>query len=162
MQLQDHVKRIHQCVYGPAHLHSNPSMERIEQYITIELQEVTDNNDYPNIIDIGFGYVRIDLKIIKSDLITVDELSKSFHQSMLMDTQNMSSKHEAMRRELTVLMDLIVDGLLPLDAQTSQLWIDHYTSLKYPPIHHSDVYKSHYQPHYRVVHQQFFPDKLKK
>lgn len=162
MQLQDHVKRIHQCVYGPAHLHGNPSLERIEQYINQELLEVELIDNYPNIIDIGSGYVRIDLKIIKSALITVDELSKSFHQSMLMDTIDLLSKHDLMTRELNSLMALISEGGLPYDERESQLWIDHYTSLKYPPIHHSDVYKSHYQPHYRVVHQQFLPDILKK
>lgn len=67
MQLQDQVKRIHQCVYGPAHLHSNPSLERITQYIAQELNLVDVNDTYPNIIDIGYGYVRVDLKVIKSD-----------------------------------------------------------------------------------------------
>ncbi len=162
MQLQDHVKRIHQCVFGPAHLHTNPSLERIEQYITQELQEVASNDDDPNIIDIGLGYVRVDLKVIKSALITVEELSKSFHQSMTMDTQNTTLKFENMKRELTLLMDMVKQGLLPFDFKASQMWIDHYTSLNYPALHHSDTYKSHYQPHYRVVHQQFLPDKLKK
>jgi hypothetical protein len=161
MQLQDHVKRIHQCVFGPAHLHSTPSIEQIQQYITQELLEVEINDD-PNIIDIGFGYVRIDIKVIKSSLITIDELSKSFHRSMLLEQKEVSSKHALMKHELTVLMNLIGIGLLPYDTQASQLWIEHYTALGYPALHHSDAYKSHYQPHYRVIHHQYLPDKLKK
>lgn len=162
MQLQDQVKRIHQCVYGPAHLYSNPSMERITQYITQELNLVDVNDTYPNIIDIGFGYVRVDLKVIKSDLITVDELSKSFHHSMVMDTIDLSSKHELMTHELNGLMTLIAEGVLPYDERESQLWIDHYASLNYPPIHHSDTFRLYYHPHYRVVHQHYLPEKLKK
>ena len=159
MCLQDHVKRIHQMIYGPTHAHAQPTFDQIRIYIEKELETIPSNCD-DLFVPIGHDFIRVDLSIIRHKTCSIESLSQAFLYSMAVSI-DFKEAQVTMQTELTELMSLIETGVLPFDLNTSRLWIQNYQSMGYPAIHHSDNYRELYHPHYRVIHTKFI-EKLKK
>ncbi|MDX9807077.1 MAG: hypothetical protein RBS87_00775, partial [Acholeplasma sp.] len=160
MLLQDHVKRIHQMIFGPAHAHSQPSLDKVKQYMTSELHEMKVNECGDDIIEIGHDFVRVDLGLVLKEQTTIELLSQAFVSSMnpeFIDKEPVSVINHALK-ELEHMIEL---EALPYNLDESISWLDQYRSLGYPAIHHSDTYRDLYHPHYRVIHSKYLLD-LKK
>lgn len=154
MLLQDHVKRIHQMIFGPAHAHNQPSLDKIQLYMASELKDIKANECDDDIIEIGQNFVRVDLVLVLKGQTTLELLSQAFLSSMnseLIDKEPVSIMENALK-ELEHMIDY---GQLPYDAKSSKEWLNHYRSLGYPAIHHSDTYRDLYHPHYRVIHSKY-------
>lgn len=160
MLLEDHVKRIHQMIFGPAHAHNQPSLAKIQDYITSEINEMNVNDCDDDIIDIGNGFVRIELGMIIREQTPIDLCSHAFFSSMnsiYIDKDPILS----MKSAIDELEHMIENNQLPYDIHGSKSWLIHYRSMGYPVIHHSAIYRKLYRPHYRVIHSTYIPN-LKK
>lgn len=160
MLLEDHVKRIHQMIFGPGHAHNQPSLAKIQDYITSEINEMNVNDCDDDIIDIGNGFVRADLGMIINEKTAIDLCSQAFLSSMnaiYIDKDPILSMENAINE----LEHMIENNQLPYDIHGSKSWLNHYRLMGYPVIHHSDTYRDLYHPHYRVIHSKYLP-KLKK
>lgn len=153
LELVDLYKLVYQAYYGPSHIVNDPLMVAKN----IELEFVNMHNTYsPLFQDIGdqSGYVRISLSIL-------NEAYKANPSLFL--------------TKCDLLAELIIDScsLAQPDTSMNDVWTQNYaTVLKYytPSVNeedcvfklaasasipsHSDKYRMHYHPHYRIVYMQ--------
>lgn len=154
MTLQDHVKRLHQAVFGPGHFHNQPSFDTIMRYLD---QEINSMKHYPEdrIEAIGNGYYRVYLSKRFTNEKVKAALSTAFMHSMGLKSDTYEGCIRNMALQLDTLLLLIEAQLLPFNYEGSKQWIDEYKNLGYKAIHHSEVYHLNYLPHYRVIHQSY-------
>lgn len=160
MTIIDHVKRLHQMIYGPHHLYHQPTLEQIVNFLQQELSEIENCEDKDDWIPLGQGYYRMDLCMIKQSKITIEEAATMFYQSTLDVSKDLHDLDRLMEDSLQLLFDLINDQILHLDLMSSQTFIKEYRLKRYPALHHSEHYRMHYQPHYRVVCERYIPKNI--
>ncbi len=160
MDIIDHVKRLHQMVYGPHHLYNQPSLEQIVNDLQQELSEIENCECHDDWIPLGEGYYRMDLWMIKQSKLTIEQAANMFHSSILDVRRDLHVLDQLMEDSLKLLSDMINDQRLPLDTKTSQPFIDEYRLKHYPALHHSEHYRKYYQPHYRVIHERYMPKNI--
>lgn len=155
MTIQDHVKRIHQSVFGPAHLHSTPNIETLTHYIDRELSSLSNMfvSREPEPIGHGFYRVYLDSCLLKSE--KKESLVAAFHQSMLLDLGSLATRYASIDASLETLLNWIQAETTPFNYEDAKSWIMAYKTALYPAIHHSELYNQTYQPHYRVIHASF-------
>ena len=151
MQIEDMFKLFHQASFGPAHFNKQPSLDFIMKYLDEELSHVDVHDEKPSVMQIGDGYVRIDLLAIKKGEITKGDLAQAFYQSML-DDINRNQAISQFKVYCNVLLELITDRKVSFDDKEVISHLKWYIDQDYPAVHHSKQYQSHYTPHYRVVH----------
>jgi hypothetical protein len=113
-----------------------------------------------DIIDIGHDFVRVDLGLVLKGQTTIELLSQAFLSSMnpvYIEKEPIPVMDHALRE----LEHMIENGQLPYNLDASKEWLEHYRSLGYPAIHHTDTYRDLYHPHYRVIHSKYLSN-LKK
>ena len=157
--LQDIYKGSFQDVFGPAHMLTN--RESVKRYILHELEEaeVLEGAYYEPCGWKG-NFYRINLKAIKDQRITADELTDAFMESANgIDTtltpafiQEWQDIQQAVR---------IVAPKFPNFQQDSTLLANLLKEGKYV-VHHSSAFDSCYQPHYRIVRKDVFEKNLLK
>lgn len=155
MTIQDHVKRIHQSVFGPAHLHGTPNLETLNHYIDRELSGLSRMLVSKEPEPIGNGFYRVYLDSSLLDTEKKAALVAAFHQSMLLDLGSQTVKYSLIDTNLYILLNWIRTEPTPFIYEDAKLWITAYKEVLYPAIHHSDAYNQLYQPHYRVIHESF-------
>lgn len=152
MTIEDYIKLIHQSVFGPKHFSSQPNQKDLMQYLEKEIEIMSKIEKTSYLDQIGFGYYRVDINAIHFHFISKETLIESFYKSMQRDVK----KEEAiivMNQMFDTLIALIRNQEIPLDFTQSETFIAQYQSLGYPAIHHSEIYRINYAPHYRVIHQ---------
>ena len=99
--------------------------------------------------DIGNGYFRVDLGVIDHNIMTLEDLGEVF----LLSIEKTPTKTDLSRYKsnLTLLLNLIRDGVIPIDFLEAQAFISVFDLNSPEPIGHSDRFKQTYNPHYRVV-----------
>jgi hypothetical protein len=155
MQVQDYIKLLHQAVYGPRHASSQPDRKRLLSYLNEEIETSHPMDDGQLLIDIGNGYYRISIECVSQGVMSASDLSEAFFESMMSSPMVSELLHQQMDNRLNELLEWIHQGIIhlnPIDAKAFIVW---YQKQGYPAIHHSDIYRNHYHPHYRVVHQDY-------
>ena len=61
----------------------------------------------------------------------------------------------ALESKLTVVRELIEEGLLPLDAKDFDKKLADWHEADYPALHHSETFRSEYRPAYRVIADKY-------
>lgn len=153
--LQDHVKRIHQSVFGPAHLHNTPSLDVLNDYIERELSGISQPLVSKEPEPIGHGFYRVYLDVNLQETEKKAALVAAFHQSMLLDLGSNALRYSCMDACLDTLLNWIQTEPTPFNYEAAKSWVVAYKTALYPAIHHSELYNQAYQPHYRVIHESF-------
>ena len=157
--LQDIYKGSFQDVFGPAHMLTN--RESVKRYILHELEEaeVLEGAYYEPCGWKG-NFYRINLKAIKDQRITADELTDAFMESAngIDTTLTPTFIHEWTAIQQAV---RIVAPKFPNFQQDSTLLSNLLKEGKYV-VHHSPAFDSCYQPHYRIVRKDVFEKNLLK
>jgi hypothetical protein len=148
MQIQDFVKLLYQSCFGPKHLHRNPSKDFVLNYMNQELENST--SIHRTMEDIGNGFVRIYLDMIHDEILEKEKLVDLFMASMEIDIDWVSAE-ALFYNGLNTLQVMIAESLLPFNIDEYHLFITTYQSQGIHPVHHSDIFKKLYSPHYRVV-----------
>ncbi|MBQ8497956.1 MAG: hypothetical protein IJ489_10960 [Clostridia bacterium] len=149
LQIADIFKYLHQSTFGCEHMVS--SLENAIAYIRKEYETVTEIN-VPLIEALDGAYSRVHLSCLQDGL-TAETLGKYFFLS--------SKKEEngilALEEKLAVAKELIHEKLLPFSADKFEHAASEWKALGYPAIHHSDIFRMHYHPAYRVIANQYLP-----
>lgn len=155
--LQDIYKGSFQDYFGPAHALSN--RESVKSYILSEMEQIVD--DYEPILEpCGWrgNYYRVDLAWVKKGVVNIDTLvdafmahAKEFDPSQLNDWQ----------REWLVIQSVVMSVAPGMrNFKNDSLAIAAMLQEGKYVVHHSQVFNSHYHPHYRIVSKkivgQFF------
>ena len=148
MQIQDYLKLLYQSCFGPFHLHGNPSHEKVQAYIDTELENMTTTTGR-YIEEIGNGYARVYLDAVESGNILKEELLSQFVSSMN-EPVDIKEATNLFHTGLTLFTTLCDIGILPYKTEYEHV-LTKYLKEGIRPVHHSDEYRTHYQPHYRVI-----------
>ena len=126
MTNQDIIKLIYQETLGPNHIISDQN--RVLNYLQKELEE--NNNLSNNLYEyLGTNYVRMDIHKYYQYFNNIDTLFNLFLNSL------------SPNQDLNLLKDTL----------NNFLTIDDLKDYNYLPVSHSDIYKSSYLPHYRII-----------
>lgn len=163
LQITDLVKLVYQNEFGGGHLIADKekSLQRIrEEYaglsapgaVSLEVQQ-------ERMESIGNGIYRLSLDCL-SDGLHPETLNEMFVQS----AAEISGSVEVFEEKLEVLRMLCEQTgqteQKPLCAEQTELeileeYLEQYRRGGYPPVSHSDVYRKHYRPAYRVITERF-------
>lgn len=153
MELTDYIKLIYQNEFGSGHMISNLSDSEMflkSEYETV-LAEAEEQKVSEFIEDIGNGLSRIYLNPIKikpEDLPLLNLLfaaTANTHRGSMDRFQSKSG----------LLSEMSSKNLLPLKADRVKSYLDDYFSKGCPPMHHSEIYRRKYHPHYRVIKSDY-------
>ena len=143
MEPTDAVKLIYQNEFGVGHL--IPDAEIFRQRLADELRAFTPGNG-PEIVPIGGGLVRVDLRAVLSGTISADELTDACVKT--------AAEHhgDAVRfaEKLRVLEACCAEGLFAFDSAELTEYLVNYRAEDCPPVSHSPRYRAAYAPAYRV------------
>ena len=151
-QLIDYYKLFFQGTFGPGHIISSRSSAR--KFLENELEEssVFEEIDYQNISYINEFY-RVNLNVINKGMISFDDFVDAFlksakiekeisHKGWLVDWENIEQQ--------ILLMKIPIENI---EKQSTELW-EIITNEQL--ISHSNIYRSAYSPHYRLINAKQF------
>jgi hypothetical protein len=143
MQPTDAVKLIYQNEFGGGHLIRDE--EACLNYLRREYADQKKDPTAPLYEDIGNGIVRVNLAAVKPE--DLEQLGQDFIAS--------AAKHkgtlDSFLNKLEVLHKLTTEGVFTFDVDALKVYLSEYKAAGYPAVSHSNVYRKHYVPAYRVV-----------
>ena len=160
MQIDDMIKLIFQQTFGPAHFGSSASLEDIKSYVDNEVKTIRIDEKTPLIEDIGNDYFRISLAVVLHKIIDKDELSSMFYQSMVNSPKLSDQTKQQFLKKMDLFMQMSQKRFFDYDPQDVMQGIKDYIKSGIKPMHHSEIYRLSYFPHYRLVHKNFIPHQL--
>ena len=140
MEIQDYVKLAYQNEFGPMHL---AEKERLYDGIQRELTELTGQEGRCEREKIGNGLSRIPLGGLphpETDGHLIAEL-------MILTMKHHTGSLEGLEEKLRLIEEKEGSG--------AKAWLDDYRKEGCPPVSHSQNYRNRYQPHYRVIKEEF-------
>lgn len=151
--LQDIYKTMFQDRFGVAHMLA--PRERVKEYITTETELANgDTQHYTEACGWRGDYVRVDLRAIRDDIISADELTDAFMESAELGIEITTESIEAWQREWNEIIDVCHPILSRLDGfKRDSLAIVQLIADGNYVMHHSEEYNANYAPHYRIVHR---------
>lgn len=147
LQVVDAVKLLYQSEFGGGHMISNPA--RSLRWIEMEWKQVKlapYDQVSPLLEDIGCGICRVCLDALYEGL-APETLNKMFVKTADRTTGTV----ESFEKKLDVLRELCAAGETPFGMEELEEYLSEYKKEGYPPVSHSDIYRKHYYPSYRVV-----------
>ena len=143
MQPTDAVKLLYQNEFGGGHLIRDE--ESCLRYLRAEFASIAKDPNAQPCEQIGNGIIRVNLAAVQeADLET---LGRSFIRSAAAHTGALDS----FVQKLEVLRKLTREGVFCFDMQGLEAYLSAYEKAGYPMVSHSETYRQHYHPAYRVV-----------
>lgn len=151
MEIQDLVKLIYQNEFAGGHLiiDKNSSLERL-----IKEQETLDevsSLDVDLFEDIGGGLCRLYLYPLKKTSLSLETL----HQFFILTASENKGTLLSFEDKLKKLLEYAKTQEIPFSYEEVKAYLDHYKTQGYPAVSHSDTFRTHYKPAYRVVKKVF-------
>ncbi len=153
MQLHDMVKLIYQNEFAGGHMITNEeeSLTRLKD----EFYYVKGCSRYETSIPlyehIGNGLCRLNLAALAGGTIELSTVNKFFVNT----ANSIVGSFEVFEEKLDILRDCCREGLLPYSLEELDLYITEYKKQGYPPVSHSQDYRTHYSPSYRIVKEEY-------
>ena len=152
MQIQDMVKFIYQNEFAGGHLIKNSmdSLQRLEE----EYSAMEDAGALPNdgmFGDIGNGLCRFYLTGLKNSGLNIATVNRFF-----VNTANLiHGSIDGFENKLNVLRQCCKEKSLPFSLEEVNRYLLDYKKRGYPPVSHSDAYRTAYSPFYRIVKMEY-------
>lgn len=146
-QLTDIVKLLFQRRFGPEHMIKDPLASL--EYLKKELEDTDFDENMPLCDDIGGDFARINLAAVKGRLLP-ETVNRIFVLSA--NTDNRNDRKEEFLSDLKKLKGL---DFLPFSQKETSDFIAEYSSLGFPPLSHSEIYRKKYAPHYRIARKKY-------
>lgn len=149
MQIQDAVKLVYQNEFAGGHLIRNEegSLRRLLDECAAIEQIGRRLMAGSHFVDIGNGLCRLDLSVLQDYAINPSTVNRFFIHT----AKSVGGSIPGFEQKLDVLRQCCRDGDLPYPAGELEAYLDAYRSRGYPPVSHSEIYKTAYSPAYRVV-----------
>ena len=146
MQPADAVKLIYQNEFGGGHLIRDE--EACLNYLRREYSAVEKDASLPLYEDIGNGIVRVNLAAVKEE--NLEQLGRDFIRS--------AAAHRGdpvrFQEKLELLLRVSRSGAFAFATEELEEYLEQYAAAGYPMVSHSQVYREHYNPAYRVVRSE--------
>lgn len=140
--MQDFIKYLYQAVLGSAHFVSNP--EENYQYLFKEYQTLECDENHELIEEISDDLVRVHLEAIPAKYL------KYYHHFFLLSVDVDEDKQK--------LIDLLMNiAEVPIDKNEWKAYVSKYIQEGCPVASHSDIFREHYHPHYRLMKKKYIP-----
>ncbi len=149
LQIQDILKFLYQSSFGCEHLVSD--LDAVIERIRKENEGCCKENE--NLLDgLDGNYSRIHFSYMNQGL-SVETLGKLFLKS----AQNEPTGMKDLENKLHVARELVCENILPFSLNEFEEEIEAWKKNGYPAIHHSDVFRTSYNPAYRVISNKYIP-----
>lgn len=149
MEPQDAMKLCYQAVFGAEHLLIDK--DRALQYFMDEYTEITGSNEAP-FEPVSSGYCRGNLAAWKELGLPPEWLFRMFYCTA---SEKSDGTDVCFESYLDVVQALAKIGALPFGLRDWQTFQDLYQTNGKGPLHHSETYKNHEHPTYRIVKSGF-------
>lgn len=147
LQLRDIFKFLHQSSFGCEHLLTDSVVAR--DYIQREAAECRPHmGKWTEPLDGAFCRVHLDW--VKAG-IPVETLTKLFVRS----AKPVDNGKERLEEKLAVLLEMVKKGELPFKAEETEKEIAAWKEAGFEARHHSDSFRNHYFPAYRVIKRKY-------
>lgn len=159
LQLQDLFKFLHQSSFGCEHLLADASAA--VEYIRKEASACrARQGENPLLADgvyqgenlepLDGDFCRVHLDVVKAGL-SAETLGKLFFLS----AKPVENGRELLEEKLSVLLKLISEGNLPFSLAEAEREIEKWRNEGFPARHHSEMFREHYTPAYRVIKKEY-------
>ena len=155
--LQDLYKSFFQDRFGPGHLVSDTSMAG--RYLRHELNNSTVFHEkYYEPTGYESNYYRVNLSVIKENKISYQDFFDAFLRSV--ENVNLNDIEE-WKTEWSEIESVIISMDLNLENFEEDLEMIHSVLEEGNyAIHHSEIYNSEYNPHYRIIEKSIFEKEI--
>ena len=147
-ELQDILKMLYQNEFGPKHLAEN----EIECFksLSSEINNIDYNENEELFEDIGCGALRLNLKAIPegTDLNYINKI-------IVNSANEFNGTNEKLVVKFGLLVVMAQNNELPFDIQRVRDETNAFAKNGFKPISHSNVYKTRYNPSYRVISKKY-------
>jgi uridine kinase len=150
MRARDVVKLLYQSEFAGGHLIENKtqSLDRLKEECASLKQSLVAEEAFE---DIGNSLCRLNLRALKRLGIEPETANRFFTET----ANSVRGGTEGFERKLSALLDLCRDGELLFEPEKVETYIRTLKDKGYPPVSHSEEYKSAYAPAYRVVNAAY-------
>lgn len=154
MRATDAVKLIFQNEFCGGHLitDAGDSLTRLRS----EYTAVQHDNTTPPIEPIGNDIVRVNLAALDDERCPLERLNHQFVRSAHLHV----GSRDVFLQKLSVLTELTAAGKSPFGSDELGAYLEQYAAAGYPPVSHSEVYRTAYAPAYRVLQRHCLPEEL--
>lgn len=151
MEPTDAVKLLYQSEFGGGHLirDEQACLNRLLE----EYRATPQRRDIPLTEDIGGGLVRINLAALDESGLSPEKLGQIF----LLSAAKVQGTMASFREKLSLLQELTAEGAMPFSRDALDAYLADYEAAGFPPVSHSETYRKHYQPAYRVAAKAEMP-----
>lgn len=150
MQIQDIAKLLYQSEFGGGHMISDEtkSLERIQkEYVSLSLQD----NMYPSVIEaIGDGMCRIYLNCLSEGM-----SAEILNQIFVYSANQKKGTIQRFEIKLEQFLNACRNGVLPYSEKEANEFLTGWKAQGYPPISHTEIYRTNYFPAYRVIESSY-------
>ena len=147
MEPQDAVKLLFQSEFGCAHLIADEN--RARAFLRAEWEAAPREPAHRRLDILGGGFVRVHLQPLAED--ELEALSGAFVRSA-----RPCGSGEGLQLRLETLKNLARAGETPFSAEALETYLESYIASGCPAVHHSEEYRRHYSPAYRVVKREYY------
>lgn len=147
LQIKDIFKFLHQSSFGCEHLVTD--LSAVNEYISKETQEC--QFDAGKLIEpLDGDFCRVHLDWIKAGL-----NEKTLGKLFFLSAKPVENGKSALEEKLAIVVEMVKKGLLPFSLDQVEREIAKWREEGYPACHHSDSFRSHYFPAYRVIRKEY-------
>ncbi len=156
-RLTDYFKYFAQSAFGPGHIISD--YESARQYL---LYEIEHSLSFDHVIlqscDYFLPFYRVNLKLVKDKHLDFDLLFSAFIES----ASSIEPISESIfREEWEGILQVIKIENMPIpNFEEDIIFINELMDRNKFICHHSEGFKKAYNPHYRLIHQDFLPKNI--
>ena len=147
LQPSDIVKLCYQSEFGVAHFVKKDCLADIEKEYASAVKDGAEDK----FTDIGNGYVRVSLKALKKE--DLPRLAEAFEKTSLLRSGSVGSFAALLDESLQIVNEN--EGSFSFSAHDYASFLREYERLSFPPIRHSETYRSAYRPSYRVIKSDY-------
>ena len=147
LALQDVFKALYQSAFGCEHLIDAPSAAA--ENIRAEALHSKDRAEEPVEL-LGGSYCRVHLGVLQDGL-----SAETFARLFVLSARHEECGREKLEGMLAALQAMADAGELPFSTQETAEKIEAWRKEGFPPLHHSDAFRSAYAPAYRVLRRDF-------
>ena len=146
MQIADIFKYLFQSVFGCGHMVADE--RAAEDYIKRELAAC--GSEYDEAEELDGGYFRAPIALVKKGM-SEKTLARIFYLS----AEKAHGGRDELEAKLSVAKALVSEGELPFCAEEFERELGKWRAAGYPAMHHSEAYREHYRPAYRVIASEY-------
>ena len=140
--MQDYIKYVYQATLGSAHLITN--QEDNYQYLVKEYESIEYDKNHILFEEISEDLVRVHLEAIPEAHLAY------YHHFFMLSVE--------MKEDKQKLIDILLnEHNVPFDKEEWDVYVGEYIQKGCPVMRHSEVFREHYHPHYRLMKKEYIP-----